>query len=423
MTDLNKKCLLAGIVLALGTSTGVQGQSQPGMRSGLGGILGNRGSQPATSAKPASAPPARSVDPAVKATSTANSGSARGQMPTARTDSSAIRTNGVLPTLTPVDQLDGVQLNLPTEPIEPYLLTKEAGPFMVMAHTFRGPDAVRWAQALAMELRSQNQLMAYVYFKKIKPMNSNVRGVPPTAAPEDGEGRISEPEIYRIYDEAVVLVGDAQTMKDAEALLAVVKKIKPAFLSNVPSIFPWRTGAGLKKAIVTANPLVPAEALFAREEDPLVERMNHGPYSLYNCPGPYTLVVARFVGRSTFGDPDKEFLKDDNLKTSPLVKASDDAELLAAELNKDVQLKQAGYQAFVYHDRNRSVVTLGQFNTKIEQEKLARDPKIQSIRQHLDKLNQNYLGTGKVTTAMAPTDMMEVPKPAVKQKISTGLFK
>jgi hypothetical protein len=339
-----------------------------------------------------------------------------------KVDPATVRTNGVLPGLTPVDELSKVQINLPTEPVEPYLLTKQAGPFMVIAHTFRGPDAVRWAQALAMELRSSHQLMAYIYFKKIKPMNSNVRGVPPTSNPEDGEGRISEPEIYRIYDEAVVLVGDKPTMKEAEDLLKFVKKIKPATLSNVPSIFPWRTGAGLKNAIVTANPLIPAQELFARESDPLVEAMNKGPYSIYNCPGPYTLVVARFVGRSAFGEGDKDFLKDDNLKTSPLAKATDDAELMAAELNKDPQFKQAGYQAYVYHDRNKSVVTLGHFNNKVENEKIFKDQKVQSIRQHLDKLNQQYLTAGKLAAPLSPTDMMEVPKASVKQKASGGLF-
>ena len=39
-------------------------------------------------------------------------------------------------------------LPLPNDPIEPYLLTKDNGPFMVMAKSFRGPDAERFALAL-----------------------------------------------------------------------------------------------------------------------------------------------------------------------------------------------------------------------------------------------------------------------------------
>jgi hypothetical protein len=409
MNTLCRKRIALAFVLSISCSSASFGQNQ----SRLGGLFNRGNNTPQAPAARPAAPPAQARMPA----------NAVGNTPAnTKVDPATVRTNGVLPGLTPVDELSKVQINLPTEPVEPYLLTKQAGPFMVIAHTFRGPDAVRWAQALAMELRSSHQLMAYIYFKKIKPMNSNVRGVPPTSNPEDGEGRISEPEIYRIYDEAVVLVGDKPTMKEAEDLLKFVKKIKPATLSNVPSIFPWRTGAGLKNAIVTANPLIPAQELFARESDPLVEAMNKGPYSIYNCPGPYTLVVARFVGRSAFGEGDKDFLKDDNLKTSPLAKATDDAELMAAELNKDPQFKQAGYQAYVYHDRNKSVVTLGHFNNKVENEKIFKDQKVQSIRQHLDKLNQQYLTAGKLAAPLSPTDMMEVPKASVKQKASGGLF-
>gem|GEM_PF-3594760 len=364
-------------------------------------------------------PGTRTSDAAVKPAS-ANSTAAANS---ARRDSQAIPTNGVLPDLASVEELERPTIQLPTEPIEPYLLTKECGPFMVVAHTFRGPEAVKYAQALAMELRSAHQLRAYIYFKKIKPMNSNVRGVPPTSSPADGEGRISEPEVYRIYDEAAVLVGDAPTLKDAESLLKVVKKVKPAILDSVPSIFPWRNGTGLKNAVVTANPLIPAQQLFAREADPVVDRMNRGPHTIYNNPGPYTLVVARFTGRSTYSESDKDFFDDSNLKNSPLATASDEAELLAAELNKDPMLKKAGMEAYVYHDRKKSVVTLGSFPEMIESKDLPRNQKVQSIRQHLDKLNQQYLNSGKFQSPLAPVDVMNVPQRAQQQKSSNGFFR
>jgi hypothetical protein len=430
MNDKIRIRLGAGLTLVASLGTFAQGQTQSPFRNPF-----SRGKSEATTA-PATPPvttrttpatPAgvttgsRTVDPAVKTASAAGANAKSAQAKEPLRDSQARLTNGVLPDLTPVEQL-GQPIQLPSEPVEPYLLTKENGPFMVMAHTFRGPDSVKYAQALAMELRAVHRLPAYIYFKKIKPMNSNVRGVPPTSAPSDGDGRISEPEIYRIYDEAVVLVGDAPTLKDAESLLKVVKKIKPALLDNVPSIFPWRTGAGLKKAIVTANPLIPAQQLFARESDPLVDRMNRGPHTLYNCPGPYTLVVARFTGRSTFGgEGDSDFLKD-SLKTSPLATATDEAELMAAELNKDPMLKKAGMEAYVYHDRKKSVVTLGHFNEKIEAEDMPKNQKILSIRQHLDKLSQQYMNSGKFQTPLTPTDVMPVPQKTQQQKAKNGLF-
>jgi hypothetical protein len=150
--------------------------------------------------------------------------------------------------------------------------------------------------------------------------------------------------------------------------------------------------------------------------------MNRGPHTLYNCPGPYTLVVARFTGRSTFGgEGDSDFLKD-SLKTSPLATATDEAELMAAELNKDPMLKKAGMEAYVYHDRKKSVVTLGHFNEKIEVEDMPKNQKILSIRQHLDKLSQQYMNSGKFQTPLTPTDVMPVPQKTQQQKAKNGLF-
>jgi hypothetical protein len=424
MKDTFRFRIGAGLVIATAVSSTAFGQSQSPFRN------------PFSKNKPASAPPASgnsatapatrgtpraASDPAVKPASVSSTSGAMATKPAPR-DSQAIPTNGNLPALVPVEDLPQATVQLPTEPLEPYLLTKECGPFMVMAHTFRGPDAARFAQALAMELRAEHQLRAYVYFDKIKPMRSNVRGVPPTSSPSDGDGKISEPEVYRIYDEAVVLVGDAPTMKDAEALLKVVKKIKPAVLNNVPSVFPWRVGAGLKKAIVTANPLIPAQHLFAREADPFVDGMNRGPHSIYKNPGPYTLVVARFTGRSTYNSEDPEFQGDSALKTSPLATATDEAELLATELNKDPALKKAGLEAYVYHDRKKSVVTLGSFPERIDTTDLPKNNKVQSIRQHLDKLNQQYLSSGKFQSPLTPTDVIAVPQRTQQQKSSAGLF-
>ena len=59
-----------------------------------------------------------------------------------------VNANSGTPALTPANDLKPPTLALPSEPIEPYLLSKENGPFMVLARTFRGPDAERMALAL-----------------------------------------------------------------------------------------------------------------------------------------------------------------------------------------------------------------------------------------------------------------------------------
>ena len=163
-----------------------------------------------------------------------------------------------LPEPTQADELKPPTFEVANEPIEPWLLTKQAGPFMVLAKTFRGPDSEKMALALAKELRGKFGLPAYILRSKDFPGRSNIRGIPPTADPAVVQANVSVPEKYRTYDEAAVLVGNEQTEKDSVALLHKVKKIKPECLNAMPSLFKWREG--LSTAIRTTNPYVPAQA-------------------------------------------------------------------------------------------------------------------------------------------------------------------
>ena len=118
--------------------------------------------------------------------------------------------------LTPASELKAPQLDLPDEPIEPYLLTKDNGPFMVLARVFRGPDSQRMAIALCKELRTEFGLPAYIFRKKENPGGSLVRGVPPTVPSEVKSTDIKMPEKIRTFDEAAVLVGNERTTADQE---------------------------------------------------------------------------------------------------------------------------------------------------------------------------------------------------------------
>ncbi len=91
-----------------------------------------------------------------------------------------------LPEPTPVDELKPPTIALPNEPIEPWLLTKKDGPFMVLAKTFRGPDSEKLALVLAKELRAKYNLPAYILRSKDFPGKSNIRGIPPTGRRQRG---------------------------------------------------------------------------------------------------------------------------------------------------------------------------------------------------------------------------------------------
>src|SRR4029077_2807147 len=109
-----------------------------------------------------------------------STGSAPAPTPS-RTDSRVFETSSALPAPVIPDANQTPSFALPTDPIEPFLLTRDAGPFMVMAKTFRGPDAERWALALVLELRNEYQLPAWILRTRDFPMHSYIRDVPPTA--------------------------------------------------------------------------------------------------------------------------------------------------------------------------------------------------------------------------------------------------
>lgn len=140
--------------------------------------------------------------------------------------------------LTPASDLKDPQLALPDEPIEPYLLTKQAGPFMVTARVFRGVDASRMAIVLAKELRDEYGLPAYIFRKKEFPGGSMIRGVPPTVPSEVMAPDVKMPEKIRTVDEAAVLVGNCKTLAEQEKLWRDVRKIQPRCLEKMSSPFP-----------------------------------------------------------------------------------------------------------------------------------------------------------------------------------------
>jgi hypothetical protein len=311
-----------------------------------------------------------------------------------------IPATGSLPDLTPVHDLKPPAIALPNEPIEPYLLTKANGPFMVTARVFRGPDAQGMALVLVKELRNDFGLPAYILRKKDFPGGSMIRGVPPTVPSEVMAPNIKNPEKIRTVDEAIVLVGDAKTHADQEKLWREVKKLKPKCLEGMSSPYHWRTG--LSSAIRTTNPYVPAQNLFPRPHDKLVIRINSGLRSIANCPGGYSLQVADFSGRSTyqFASQALPFFQMPDLKNSPLRKAHDDAERMAEKLAKAPEIQRLGQPIYVYHDKTASKVFVGSFNSP--QDPAAAALRAELVRDAVALANKDKRGKGAVDTMIVP---------------------
>jgi hypothetical protein len=214
--------------------------------------------------------------------------------------------------------------------------------------------------------------------------------------------KITWPEKIRTMDEAAVLVGDEKTLAASEVLLHKVRKLDPKCLHQMPVLFKWREGGGLKRALRTTNPYVPAQYLYPKAPDKLVVQMNSGLRSIANCPGNYSLQVAQFSGRSTFdlnpGSGSHVTLA--SLRTSPLQTAHDDAERMADKLAKAPEVQRLGLPVYVFHDRTSSRVFIGSFNSE-------QDPAAVSVRNELVKYAVDL--TDRKKRGRTALDIMIVP--------------
>ena len=291
-------------------------------------------------------------------------------------DNKVVKAGTRAPDLTPASDLRPPNMDLPNEPLEPYLLSKENGPFMVLARVFRGVDAERMALALVKELRSQYNLPAYVLRTKDFPGKSLMRGTPPTVPSNVMTPNIKMPEKVRTFDEAAVLIGNEKTLADQKKLWHQVRKIKPECLQKMATPFHWRDGLG--QSYRTTNPYVPAQNLFPGHKDTLMVQMNSGLRSIVNCPGRYSLQIAEFSGRSTYQLSPLQQANSvfPDLKASPLRTAQDDAERMADKLAKDAEFQRLGQPVYVLHDRTSSRVFVGSFDSP-------RDPRAGDLRERL----------------------------------------
>jgi hypothetical protein len=112
-------------------------------------------------------------------------------------------------------------------------VTKESGPFMVLARIFRGVNAEKYARELATELRQEHKLSAYL-FREIQ-RDARADGI-------------------------AVLVGDVKTPNESEAILKQVTAINPRCLADRPMVHQ----RSLAYARRTTNPLLQKSELFKK---------------------------------------------------------------------------------------------------------------------------------------------------------------
>jgi hypothetical protein len=263
------------------------------------------------------------------------------------------------------------------DPQKSYKLTEQNGPWMIMACSFTGEKAPEHAKELTLELRKRYKLPAYVFEKKFD-VGKDIegRGVDEFGRPKRMKLQRGVSEV----NEIAVLVGDYPTVDDPEAqeTLRKLKFCEPDCLAIkegkkttrslagfrwlqsavLPDDNPKKKKGPMGHAFVTTNPMLPADFYVPTGLDPLVVKANEGvEHSLLDCPGKYTVQVAHFTGQVITDQREIAAIEQGKEVESKLAKAA----FMAHKLTEALRIK--GYEAYEFHDRYASIVTVGSFDS------------------------------------------------------------
>jgi hypothetical protein len=294
------------------------------------------------------------------------------------------------------------------DPEKDYEVSEDNGPWMIMAATFAGTGGEKQATDLVLELRKRFRLEAYIHSKEFD-YTQPVRGL---HIDEFRNPKMLKHRRAYKSKEYAVLVGNYPAVDDKqiERDLEKVKSLEPKCLELDPNkesfqqlatwrkllvmMTPERTGDNkaaskgpMSRAFVTTNPLLPAQFFATRGVDKLVESMNDGvKFSLLDCPGKYTVQVATFMGKVVIDQSKvQKILDEDRPVEGGLMEAAEKANKVC------LALREKGYEAYEFHDRGMSIVTVGSFDsvgTPRRDGKTEIDPKIHKIMQAFSAADQ-----------------------------------
>lgn len=336
-------------------------------------------------------------------------------------------------TLVPFRKIDA-------DPKKNYELDDKHGPWMIMAASFAGPSAEQQSHDLVLELRKQFKLEAYS-FRRTYDFSKPTEGL--------GYSRYGGPRRMRYltnskFDEIAVLVGNFTSIEDPrlEKTLEALKFARPETLDpkkrpdssqrlaglrtiyHMISANPTERSKGpMGSAFVTRNPLLPEELFVAKGIDPFVVDMNKDlPHSLLKCPGKYTVRIASFRGIDTMKPAEFERLTTQQRDMAKIDKAAIKASKLCAAL------REKGVEAYEFHDRTESIVTVGSFQEVGQPRpdgKIEINPGVHRIMQDYGPIEQPKPGTNQTemyarVISGIRLDPQAVPVEVPRQSIATA---
>lgn len=326
------------------------------------------------------------------------------------------------------------------DPNKDYMLTQDHGPWLVMCRSFAGETAPQEAHDLVLELREKFKLKAYVHkqnYDFTKPevgLGYNKFGGPKMMVPRNGAK----------FEEIAVLVGNFETVDDGKVqeVLETIKYARPKCLeisTNTKSsqrFAGWRAvvqrinpdkdrsikdKGPMRMAFVTRNPLLPDEYFTPQGLDKFVIELNKDKeFSLLKNRGAYTVRIASFQGDSTMKLDEIERKERDSVRHSKLEEGAIKAHKITTAL------REQGIDAYEFHDRYESIVTVGSFESVGSPREDGRIEINPSVKAVMDRFGAQQLQLpGQYSTGLSPQKIAGItldiqPTPVLVPRQSIG---
>ena len=314
-----------------------------------------------------------------------------------------------------------------------YELSDSDGPWLILAANFSGAGSEEQAHELVYELRKRYRLPAYLHRERFD-FSDRFDGFSHT-----GQARRMRYAQSSSYDAIAVLVGDFPSIDDPglEQTMLKIKQARPECLDLSKRDSSAQRFIGLRElyrkintneskrkrgpmgnAFATRNPLLPKEYFDRRGVDSFVASLNKGvKYSLLKNRGNVTVKVASFQGDSTINMSKIADLEFSGEVSDKLEVAADRAHRLT------VALRKRNVEAFEFHDRHESIVTIGSFESEgkpLADGTVEIDPKILQIMKNYGAARQTLpgrqdLGLQPRTMDGIPFDIQPMPLPVPRR--------
>ncbi len=304
-----------------------------------------------------------------------------------------------------------------SQPSFPYALTVREGPYIIHIGSFMGDEALEYATRFAEETRSKHKYQTYIFSLSDAKANKDREDLRQQQLKMLGSDKLynsNEPQklrTVRIAKEYSVFVGSFPDMEKARYEAVRIKELPPP--TSIPSsgvhlykesstkakadpeagkygMFGMRAnvqseegkrlkdsvGNPYRQAFVVMNPLrtqdKPTTVVTQQSEvpfDPAWKELNaKEQYSIFTCPKNWTIVVAQFTPPADVQSTMRPSVVQTGYTTSnrDLGKGLERAAETARQIAELLRDGGKGYDTYVFHTREYSIVTVGAFDSRFD---------------------------------------------------------